>query len=241
MKTGDSARSRRSPVFLFHSCNPGPDPAVWHSSQERVPRGSPNALVSSKPESVSASDESELVQRAKRGDDDAFTRLALLYRGRITGTAARFARGRHELEDLVQDIFIRAWKGLGQFREDAPFEHWIMRIAVRTCYDFLRRHRRRRECEVLVDEMPPAARDTAIQPSDGDEERRRRDAWETLRRLLDQLGEKDRLAVTLIDLEQKSVKEAAALTGWSESNVKVRAFRARKRLQEIHRQQSSKI
>ncbi|MCB1086849.1 MAG: RNA polymerase sigma factor [Verrucomicrobiae bacterium] len=184
---------------------------------------------------MSASDDSELVQRAKAGDDDAFARLASLYRGRITATASRYARGRPELEDLVQDIFIRAWKGLGKFREDAPFEHWIMRIAIRTCYDFLRRHRRRRELEILSDDPIPDRESFATGPANEDEELRRREAWEIVQRLLEQLGEKDRVAVTLIDLEQRSVKEAAALTGWSESNVKVRAFRARKRMQELYR------
>ena len=185
-----------------------------------------------------ASDESDLVQRARRGDDDAFASLATLYRGRIATMAARFARGSHEIDDLVQEIFIRVWKGLDRFREDAPFEHWIMRVAVRACYDFLRRHRRRRESEVLVDEMPaPSAAGLPADPG----EHRSREAWEIVRALLDALGEKDRLAVTLIDLEQKSVREAAALTGWSESNVKVRAFRARQRMKEIYRQRFSGI
>lgn len=189
---------------------------------------------------MSGSDDSDLVLRAQRGDDDAFAELAVRYRGRITGMAARFARGRHELEDLVQDIFIRLWKRLGTFRGDAPFEHWLMRVSVRTCYDFLRRHRRQRETEVLVDEVPPPDRGGLDGGADVDPERRRREAWELVHSLLEELGEKDRLAVTLIDLEQRSVKEAAALTGWSESNVKVRAFRARKRLQEIFQKRQTR-
>lgn len=198
---------------------------------------SPIGRFSSKPKPVSASDESALVQRARRGDDEAFASLAGLYRGRIATMAGRFARGAHEIDDLVQEIFIRVWKGLDRFREDAPFEHWIMRVAVRACYDFLRRHRRRRESEVLVDEMPPIS--DAMGPDSGDGERQRREAWEIVQVLLENLGEKDRLAVTLIDLEQKSVKEAAALTGWSESNVKVRAFRARQRMKELYRERFS--
>jgi len=177
-------------------------------------------------------DESELVHRARNGDDAAFATLAECYRDRVFGTAARFARGKHELEDLAQDIYIRVWKGLGSFRGDAPFEHWFMRITVRTCYDFLRKHRRRREAEVLVDELPPDP--SCDLHGDADPARRRREAWEVVHSLLEELGEKDRVVVTLIDLEQKSVREAAALTGWSESNVKVRAFRARKRMREIH-------
>lgn len=181
---------------------------------------------------MSECDESDLVQRAKAGDDGAYALLAERYRDRVFGTASRFARGRHELEDLAQEIYLRVWKGLASFREDAPFEHWFMRITVRTCYDFLRKHRRRRESEVLVDDAPPLP----AQEFDGnaDPAQQRREAWEIVHSLLEELSEKDRLAVTLIDLEQLSVKEAAALTGWSESNVKVRAFRARKRMKEIY-------
>lgn len=198
--------------------------------------GPPPALVFRQPESVSASDESEWVQRAIDGDDDAFAALARLHRGRITGTAARFARGPHELEDLVQDIFIRAWKGLPRFRSDAPFEHWIMRVAIRTCYDFLRRHRRRREQECLVDGQSEVFHQAsgAGSGTDDDSASRRREAWEIVQRLLERLGDKDRLVITLVDLEQKSVKETAELTGWSEANVKVRAFRARQRMRELY-------
>lgn len=177
----------------------------------------------------------DLVDRAKQGDESAFATLADRYRDRVFGTASRFARGRHELEDLAQDIFVKVWKGLDSFREDAPFEHWFMRITIRTCYDFLRKHRRRRESEVLVDETPLPSRQ-AISESE-DRVRLRREAWEIVQQLLETLPEKDRTVVTLIDLERRSVKETARLTGWSESNVKVRAFRARRRMREIYESQ----
>lgn len=166
-----------------------------------------------------------------RGDDEAFAALVDRYRDRVFGTASRFARGRHELEDLAQEIFLRVWKGLPGYRERAPFEHWLMRVAVRACYDFLRKHRRRRESEILVDDPPPPFSPDA---GGGSEERRRQEAWEIVRRLLGELGEKDRLVITLVDLEEKSIRETAALTGWSESNVKVRAFRARQRMREAY-------
>lgn len=183
---------------------------------------------------MSESDESHLVQRAKSGDDEAFATITTRYRDRVFATASRFARGRHEREDLAQEIFLRVWKGLGSFREDAPFEHWFMRIAIRTCYDFLRKQRRRRESEILVDETPGAAlsMDAGI-----DAEMARREAWEIVQGLLSKLGDKDRLVITLVDLEERSVKETAALTGWSVSNVKVRAFRARRRMKELYEQQ----
>lgn len=174
--------------------------------------------------------ESEWIARAQRGDEDAFVHLAVAFRPKVWSTASRFARSRPELEDLVQDLFVRIWKGLPSYRSDAPFEHWVMTVTVRGCYDFLRRHRRRRESETLVD------------PQEGPEEpdrrpereRSRRDAWEIVRLLLDRLDAKDRTVITLLDLEERGVRETARLTGWSESNVKVRAHRARKKMRTLY-------
>ncbi|MDF1656397.1 MAG: RNA polymerase sigma factor [Verrucomicrobiales bacterium] len=170
--------------------------------------------------------ETEWVARAKSGDEDAFLRLATHYRARVWKTASRFTRSRSELEDLTQDLFLKIWKGLSSYRSDAPFEHWLMRVTVRGCYDFLRKNRRRRELELLVD--PQESRDSSDSRSEA--ARSRQEAWEIVSLLLEQLDAKDRTVITLLDLEEHSVKETAALTGWSESNVKVRAHRARKKM-----------
>ena len=175
-------------------------------------------------------DDADLAHRAASGEDAAFATLVERYRSRVFGTAARFARGPQELDDLAQDIFFRLWKGLGGFRREAPFEHWCMRIVVRTCYDHLRKQRRRREAEVLCDEIPTSKENEAPQTG-----RSPKEAWELVRKLMSCLSEKDRLLITLIDLEERSVRETAALTGWTESNVKVRAHRARIRMREYHR------
>jgi RNA polymerase sigma-70 factor (ECF subfamily) len=103
-----------------------------------------------------------------------------------------------------------------------------MTVTVRGCYDFLRSNRRRRESETLVD---PIERREDHDPRD-ERARSRREAWETVRLLLDRLEAKDRLVITLLDLEERGVRETAALTGWSEANVKVRAHRARKKMRE---------
>ncbi len=185
---------------------------------------------------VSDDEDGELVRKAVDGNDSAFAELAERYRNRAFGTASRFARGRAELEDLTQDIFLRAWKGLPSYRSDAPFEHWFMTIAVRTCYDFLRKNRKRRENEILVEQSPTELYADAADTRD-QRLRQRRDAWEIVERLLSQLNEKERLIITLIELEEKTVKQTAALTGWSEANVKVRAHRARNKMRELFQSQ----
>jgi len=185
---------------------------------------------------VPENEDGELVKRVLAGDDSAYAVLVERYRARVFSTAARFTRNGSELDDLAQDIFIRIWKGLKTYRAEAPFEHWLMTVTVRTCYDFLRKHRKRRESEVLVDEMPASSMsgDGMFSGDSPDElQRRRREAWEVVQGLMEKLNEKERLVITLMELEEKSVKEVASLTGWSESNVKVRAYRARNKMREI--------
>lgn len=173
-----------------------------------------------------------LVSAARAGDPGAFGSLVALYKGRVFAIAAKYARNHHELEDLAQDIFIKAWKGLGSFRGEAPFEHWLMRLAVRACYDFLRKHRSRREKEVSRDALMESGH-PGLEGIGAPEAAEETLALREVRRALAQLGPKEQLVLTLLELEERPVREVATLTGWSETNVKVRAFRARQSLKKI--------
>ncbi len=176
--------------------------------------------------SVTLSDE-RLVEAARDGDDEAFAELVRRHKRAVLSTVSRFAGNSFELDDIAQDIFVKVYLNLGRFRGDAPFEHWLRRIAVRTCYDFLRA-RRREKATVPLD----AVDFSLAGPSTGDEV----SAWEA-RRILDQalprLKPEERLVITLIELMGSTVRDVAALTGWSEANVKVRAFRARQALKKL--------
>ena len=163
-----------------------------------------------------------LIQSTLAGDDEAFAELVRRYKGRVFGIAARFARNGAELDDVCQEIFIKVYRNLGRFRGDAPFEHWLSRIAVRACYDLLRKTRRERE-QVPLDGLPLGVEDNMAPQQ----------AREVLEFAMAKLSPKHRLAITLLELEEKSVRETAELTGWSEANVKVRAFRARQALKKI--------
>jgi len=178
------------------------------------------------PGPVAIPDES-LVTATLAGDDDAFTELVRRHRHRVFTTAGRFARDAHQLDDICQDVFIRAFKHLGKFRNDAPFEHWLARITISACYDFLRRERRIREqvpLDAIEFEMKDDTVETAIVAGR---------ARELLDFAMRRLTPDERLVLTLCELEERSVREVALLTGWSESNVKVRAFRARQNLKKV--------
>src|SRR5512143_2558560 len=83
-----------------------------------------------------------LVEAVKHGDEEAFEELVRRYRRKVFLTASRFVLDRYELDDVCQDIFLKVYKNIDKYRGDAPFEHWLMRIAVPSCYDLLRNRRR---------------------------------------------------------------------------------------------------
>jgi RNA polymerase sigma-70 factor (ECF subfamily) len=155
------------------------------------------------------------------------------YQGRVFATARRYARRESEVEDIVQEVFIKAYQKLPSFRGDAPFEHWLMRMAVRTCYDFLRSHHRNRETaftELTEPETDWLDRFVA-EPESASEDA---DAARLLiEKVLSALSPPARLVITLLEIEERSVKEIAELTGWPVPVVKVRAFRARAEMRKI--------
>src|SRR5262245_30343831 len=89
--------------------------------------------------------EAELIAAVLKGDATSFEPLILKYSPRVFATARRYARLEREIDDIAQEVWLKAFQKLGSFRGEAPFEHWLMRLTVRTCYDFLRGHQRNRE------------------------------------------------------------------------------------------------
>ena len=137
-------------------------------------------------------------------------------------------------EDLAQEVFLKMFSRLAQYHGAVPFTHWVSRIAVTTCIDHLRAQKRRPEFRwadlseseadvldaVLTNERDVPANDALA-------------ATELVQKLLGQLKPDDQLVLRLLDLEQKTIAEIAALTGWNQSLIKVRAFRARRKLQKL--------
>ena len=140
-------------------------------------------------------------------------------------------------EDLAQEVFMKVFTRLGQYQGAVPFPHWVSRIAVTTCIDHLRAQKRRPEFRwadlseneadvldaVLTSENDVSANDALA-------------ARELVAKLLEQLKPDDRLVIQMLDLEQKTLIEISQLTGWSTTLIKVRAFRARRKLQKLFQQ-----
>jgi len=177
--------------------------------------------------------DAELIAAVVQGDTASFEPLIAKYQPRVFATARRYARRESEVEDIVQEVFIKAFQKLAGFRGDAPFEHWLMRLAVRTCYDFLRAHQRNRETTFTELSQPETdwLNQFVVNPAAADEHAEA--ARQLIRRILDRLSPSARLVITLLEIEERTVKEIAESTGWSVPLVKVRAFRARAEMRKI--------
>ena len=177
--------------------------------------------------------DTELISAVLKGDVNSFEPLARRYQPRIFATARRYARRESEVEDIVQEVFIKAFQRLETFRGDAPFEHWLMRLTVRICIDFLRGHQRNRE--LTFTELSPEEGDWLERVKAGPDDVRddAEAAKKLIQRVLEQLSPEARMVITLLEIEEKSVKEIAALTGWSTALVEVRAFRARAQMRKL--------
>lgn len=181
---------------------------------------------------MDASD-TEIITAIRGGDAGRFEELVRRYQPRLFATARRYARRESEVEDIVQAILVRVFQNLDSWRGDAPFEHWIMRIAVRVCYDALRAHQRNREQPMaeLSEEESSWLENHASSPEDRNDDTNA--ARSLVARAFEELAPASRLILTLLELEDRSVREISDLTGWSIPLVKVRAFRARAEMRRI--------
>ena len=149
--------------------------------------------------------------------------------------ASRFFRQRPLVEEAAQEVFLKAYTQLGSFEGRGSLEGWLTRIATNTCLNMVRGAKRRPEytvSDLTEDEQgwldQQLAGDKGAQPSVEDSVV----ATDLADRLLAVLSPEDQQTLLMIDGEDASIKEVAEATGWSESKVKVRAFRARRKVRE---------
>ncbi|MBK8037951.1 MAG: sigma-70 family RNA polymerase sigma factor [Verrucomicrobiaceae bacterium] len=166
------------------------------------------------------------VRRAQAGDLDAFDELVRRHQSIITAMLHRFAGNRADLEDMVQETFVRAWRSLGGWKPDKPFVHWLKRIAANMGLEFCRKHQRTPFARLVErdDEHDPLE-NLPHTPA-------QRDLGEA-QFLLSHLPPDDRALLTLLHLDEMPLAEIATHFGWSRVKAKVKAFRARQRLKTI--------
>jgi RNA polymerase sigma-70 factor (ECF subfamily) len=144
---------------------------------------------------------------------------------------------REDVDETSHDVFVRAWSSLPSYRGESPFEHWLSKIAVRTCHDYWRGRYRSKEAPLssLGEDHTDWLENTMARESGAsfDSGESRMMARDLMMRALAQLSPADRAVIELVHLEERPVKEAADMLGWSTANVKVRAHRSRKKLRKI--------
>jgi RNA polymerase sigma-70 factor (ECF subfamily) len=183
-----------------------------------------------------SSADAEVIYRVLSGNVNAFERLLKKYEYHVVRIVNKHIPF-DKVEEVAQEVFVRVYQSLPNFRRDDSFKQWLSTIAIRTCYDFWRKHYRYREIPVsslserhqVWLEEAMATRST----QSFDERDAQKEAREILDWALDRLSPEDRMVLELVYLEGYSVKEAAELLGWSAVNVKVRSFRARKKLYKL--------
>ncbi len=181
--------------------------------------------------------DTELVTRASKGDDEAFEELFNRHRRRVALIASRFFRRPEQIEEIIQESFTKAYFALEDFsnQQETSFAAWLARISFNTCYDELRRQKRRPESsmsEVTEEEASWLKEQLRVEGAAGNIEAAAV-ARDLASKLLSRLNAEDRLVLVMLDVEGLSVSEIAEMTGWSISKVKVRAHRARASLRRV--------
>jgi len=172
---------------------------------------------------------------ATGADEAAFEQLFERHRRQVARIAGRFFSQREQIEEIIQDSFTKAYFALKTYHgtHEASFRAWLTQITINTCYDHLRRARRRPEHAVEDfndDEAHEFSGQLRAAASDVESALVSRDLAV---KLLARLSADDRLVLTLLDVEGFSVAEIAKMTSWSISKVKVRAHRARAHLRRV--------
>jgi RNA polymerase sigma-70 factor (ECF subfamily) len=180
--------------------------------------------------------ELELARLARTGDESAFAEIVRRYSPRVFRTAGRFFRRREQVEEVAQEVFLKAFTELEGYEGRGSFEGWLTRIATNTCLNMLRSAKRRPELSASdLSEDEGAWLESNLAGAAAERQRseeRGMVAADLAGRVLETMAPDDRLVLMMMDGEEASVKEVAQETGWSESNVKVKAMRARRRMRE---------
>lgn len=160
------------------------------------------------------------------GNGEGYARLVRRYQDRVAAQMWRFTRDAVVLDQLVQDVFVDAYLSLKGFRGRAPFLHWLLRVATRVGFRYLKSRARREEREEALKEtdLNLTAAPETLTPSE---------AADMLYQLFGKLPPADRLVLTLFYFEECDVKEISARSGWNRALVKVRLHRARKKLKSL--------
>lgn len=175
----------------------------------------------------------ELLDAALRGDESAWRELVETLYPLVAGIIRNHLRREADREDVAQEVFVKIFANLGQFQGRQPFDHWVSRISLNACHDWLRRIAARpmvSYSDLGDDERELIERTLSTDEAGPDEPQSM--LHDLLERLISTLAPREQMVIRLLDMDGRSVAEACELTGWGASKIKVTAMRARIKLAE---------
>jgi RNA polymerase sigma-70 factor, ECF subfamily len=200
-----------------------------------APRAPAQAIAQGR--AAKAADDRELVRRAQAEDKEAFEELVRRHQHRVFAVAGGILRRREDVEDIAQQVFVKAYFSLKRFDQRAAFSTWLYKITVNECWDLLRK-KKVRPLVYESDLSEDQARQYTVSGETGHEVPDISDKLADRQRvelLLDDLEDRDRLMLVLKEVEGFAVEEIAQVLHLNANTVKVRLFRARRRLVNLAR------
>ncbi|HPR32615.1 MAG TPA: RNA polymerase sigma factor [Prolixibacteraceae bacterium] len=167
------------------------------------------------------------IDRVLKGDKGAFSYLVKKYENMVYSLAFKMLKNESHAEDLAQEVFIEVFRSLAQFRGKAKFSTWIYRIAYNKSITFLRKNRPERSFDDVLFLERRGGSDETHQEQVAEEE-----TLESLQKALRELSDDEQIMILLHYYEGQSIDEIATVMRISSSNVKIKLFRARKKIKE---------
>jgi RNA polymerase sigma-70 factor (ECF subfamily) len=175
-------------------------------------------------------DDNQLIERLMEGSEEAFLEMFEQYKGRIFNVVYRILGDPSECEDVVQEVFLKAFRNIGSFNHQSALYTWLYRIGVNAAVDYKKKFKR--QGVVSLYRQDGTLHDLASEADGPDADPQRREMAGLLKGALDQLTEKHRTILILREFEGLSYDEIAEVLNCSKGTVESRLFRARGRLRE---------
>lgn len=178
-------------------------------------------------------DEKKLIAEVLGGDHEAFAQLVEIYEDKVYNLCLRMCSDREDARDLAQEAFLKAWRGLRFYKQEAAFSTWLYRLTSNVCIDYLRQKKRRSTVSFVTADEEGVQLDIPDPTPTPEQQVMDEQTKEQVANAMSQLEEEFRLVLTLRVVEELSYDEIAEIMELKVGTVKSRLARAREKLRKI--------